>query len=151
MSQGKETPLASALAELEQEGTQPVVPGELASWCRDVGAKLAAMRDAWREASRRWREETERILEKDTALAARVDELRRKEAALGDELDDASSRAKGLLAGDLEDPTASEESLGGAERLRKDLLAWIVGARALDAEVETWFLEADYRDRGVGD
>jgi hypothetical protein len=139
------------LHRLEREVEVPIVPGEFRSWQRNVRARLEPLHDVW-QAERAARHSTlDGILENDLALAQRVKLLEEREAEVGRELERLQAELLNLRRQITEDPTSSWEPDDEANTLREELLEWIVQARALEKEVDTWFLEAIHRDRGDGD
>jgi hypothetical protein len=139
----------AALRRLEVEAGQPVVPGELVPWCRAVDGAIASLGEELR-AHRETRESTaRRIVRRDVALAPRVERAREQADALTRELEALSRRCRRLLEEESEHATSSRESLNSVEALRRDLIAWVVATRAVEAELRTWLVESVYRDRGV--
>lgn len=142
---------AAALAALEKEVEVPIVPGELNAWCTAVREKLSALREERRHCLKVHDELYEQILETDLGLAHRVRGLRERDAGLRDELGTIEERLDQLLRADAGNPRASWEPDREAAGLREDILKWIVDSRAVEKEIETWLLEALFRDRGGGD
>src|SRR5690606_19453569 len=86
------------------------------------------------------------ILDADPALAPRMEALRERLEEMDVELSSLRRALSGMCGLDGEVPADLER----AEDRRRELLGWSVGCRSLGGEIDTWFTEAYYRDRGVG-
>jgi len=137
-----------ALSALESATGTAIVPGELRTWCHAVEDSLEPLQLAWRERLESDHLTFEQILRNAPGLSGRVDQLRKAEQTLRDELEHFASRVERLLEIDAERLDTSEEPLDKLESLREQLLAWIVGTRAHETELRTWLLEAIYRVAG---
>jgi hypothetical protein len=151
-------PIDAALAIVEAEASIPVVPGNSGRWCGTLLRAIEHIEGPWGGFVRDHEQTLKETLETDLDLASRIqkakarldvlvreiDRLKRSAALLKEESDPAKND------GESGEPT-SKEPTAKVEALRKDILAWIVNCRALTKEVETWFLEASYRDTGSGD
>lgn len=138
------------LARFENEVAVPVVAGDGRKWCQTVLASLKELGEGFDHRLAENCETLKETLKTELELADRVDKLFAKEEDLSRSMLDLERRTVAL---DRE----AERAKGGAEptkpleELREQWLAWIVSCRALTKEIQTWFLEANYRDAGAGD
>lgn len=144
--------LPDALEKLEETATQVAVPGEVDSWIRAVRDALDGLGPPWNRSNDSDEASYRQILKSDPELAPRVEEMRevsrelcRRLSAVEDELGEIRRKIERTP------DTSGEEPVRRLEELRRKLLQWIVDCRAHRTELDTWFLEAVYRDRGVGD
>ena len=135
---------------LEKAASTALVPGEMDDWIRTVRQSLRSFQSPWNQYLQKKRDACEKILSQDLELAPRVEKLKKSWSRLDTELIE--------IAGELEflfnrspKSESQQKLVQSAEALRKKILQWIVDSRALDSSQQTWFLEAVYRDRGVGD
>jgi len=144
--------LDRALASVEREAEQPVLPGELAPWARALLDRLGALADAWKDAGPEERTQGRRAVQEDPPLAARFGHLREERRRLRSDMLELERRARRLEEEDAATaPAGSDEAREAVEQLRRDVLTWVVAARAHAAEHRTWVLEATWRDRGTVD
>ena len=143
--------LSDHVSAFEEAVVTAIVPGELESWCRGVAAVLSRRRDDIAEAFDRQTAALEAMAREDPELLPRAENMQGRlasaRASLG-ELEERLGELEGA-AGPRRDSSAEPTKPG--ETLRDDLLSWIVGLRALDQEILTWYHEAVTRDRGVVD
>lgn len=135
------------LEELEHAAAAAVVPGDAAVWAEGVLDRLEASVSAWKATRETWLAMTDEILDADPALAPRMEALRERLEEMDAELSSLRRALSGMCGLDGEVPADLER----AEDRRRELLGWSVGCRSLGGEIDTWFTEAYYRDRGVGD
>lgn len=136
---------------LEREAGAPLVPGELESWCTGIQDRIQSLLTPWRIHHHDLTRRISEITSRDPALLARARALEEKRTALYTELGEHLELLQAFLAEVREEPADSEEPRRRPEKIREDLLSWIVQTRALGREVEGWLLESIYRDRGDGD
>lgn len=142
------TRFADLVRELEAAGAVALVPGELAGWCRHVEAVLEQIVAGWSAERRRLEGLLEQTARDDPAQGQRVENLRRRLDELAGTL---AMLVGGLSSLGRGEPGSSREPRARGLSLRDELLGFAAAHRALDAEVSTWFAEAQYRDRGVVD
>lgn len=140
-----------AIEALEREVDAPILPGELVSWCADVEPPLATVGEAFQAVLQNQKALITEILEEDPGLAARAEALDEERKEIAARLRELQSRVTGLQVDSEAGEETSEEPVHEGEDLRRDIMEWIVDARASDREIEGWFQEAIYRDRGVVD
>lgn len=140
----------ATLNDLENVADDPVIPGEVGSWCESVGEALAKVREAWNPVLEMHEATFRGILETSLDMGGQVERLKS-----GDET---ASRALADLAANLKRACSScnggdtsREPVGEMESLRSDLLEWIAHARAHEREVDHWLVEASLRDSGAAD
>jgi hypothetical protein len=138
------------LAQLEVEVGIPVVAGDARKWCESVLAVLREIDVEWQQHVTENRKTLTQTLKTDVELANRVDKLAQKEAELTNHLD-LLGRQTRVLLDRAQQAEGGEEPTKAVEELREGWLAWIVSCRAVTKEIQTWFLEANYRDVGGGD
>lgn len=141
--------LEEALRHLDDAASCPLVPGELAPWSRDVLHSLEAVEAARTRDQRRQSDLFSQIEAADPALRHRVDHLRHTR----DELVRASASLRASLIRlnvDSKRPDFDELRVK-AEEVRTGLLDYVGRFRVFLRESTTWFIESQYRDRGVAD
>lgn len=135
------------LDDLECAVCAAVVPGDISSWAEGVLERLDASGGAWQAARDTWLAMTDEIRTADPALAPRMRALRDRVSEMDREMGALRSALAGIRKVDGETPDELQE----ANDLRRELLSWSVACRSIGGELDTWFTEAYYRDRGVGD
>lgn len=140
----------TALHELENTASLPVVPGELAGWCKNIVAALNRLSQLWSDYLDRHGATFNAIARQDPGLAHRTGVLREKDAWLADRLRRLREQARGIVDV-IADHDGSWEPRQRGAALRRELLAFVVDVRAQRAQIDNWFVEALYRDRGVAD
>jgi hypothetical protein len=142
-----------ALSRLEERTLDPVIPGESRNW---LGSVLSETGGAWKAIERRCGDHEcliQGILNEDPELATRARTLQAEEFDLRSkvqcEIDTLQELERSLKERD--ETHTSEEPVQEVSETRRELLSDLFRFRALDKEVEAWYLEACYRDRGVQD
>ncbi|QDS92827.1 hypothetical protein FF011L_15760 [Roseimaritima multifibrata] len=140
------------LARYEQRLEIPVVPGELIDWLDAVSRVATDVAVDFRQRLRKAHAELFAvILERDLALAARVEEMKHEGVRLAQQarrIANAFERlAKDCRAEEPDEANLLEE----VQRYSAEALSMIIGVRKLDSAVTTWYMEAFDRDRGIVD
>lgn len=138
------------LANLEKEVSIPVIAGDGNKWCESVLASLRDVDGSWQRHVTENRQTLQRTMKTDVELANRVDKLARKEAELTNQLDLLGRKTR-ILCDRAEHAQGGEEPTKALQELREGWLGWVVSCRSITKEIQTWFLEANYRDVGTGD
>ena len=140
----------ATLNDLENVADDPVIPGDVGSWCESVGEALDRVRHAWNPVLEMHEATFRGILETSLDMGGQVERLKSG--------DDYASRSLAEIATKLERACTSchggdtsKEPVGEMEMLRSDLLEWIAHARAHEREVDHWLVEASLRDSGAAD
>ena len=141
--------LQRELARLEQEVRVPVVPGEGESWCHNVSACLEQVLASYVRNLEGHRKQIDHISEMHSELAAVANRLKARERELHASIKQLLGRIGGLLTSGSE--AMQPDDVRRLNAFREDILSWIVASRTFDAELETWILEAAYRDYGGTD
>jgi hypothetical protein len=139
-----------ALARLETEVSIPVVAGDGRRWCQDVLTALREVDSAWQHHAHTNRQTMKRTMKTDIELAGRVEKLATRETELTQQLDLLGRKTR-VLDERARSSEGGEEPTKAVEEVRTEWLSWIVSCRALTKEIQTWFMEANYRDVGGGD
>jgi hypothetical protein len=162
MARGSETndeafdELKELLAAIETRLETPVVPGELREWLEYLqrGLDEVALQFAQHmEASHR--SQMDEIAQTDPEQLPRVETLRAEDEAIADEI----ARLACEFAGAGKQVANAEQTPGGDEsqvaghlpRLTARALALIVRIRMQENALQTWYVEAFQRDRGIAD
>lgn len=138
------------LAQLETEVSVPVVAGDARKWCETVLEALREVDVSWQQHIAANRATLKQTMKTDLELANRVEKLAQKEVELTNQLD-LLGRQTRILCDRTLAAEGGEEPTKAVEEAREGWLAWIVSCRAITKEIQTWFLEANYRDAGAGD
>ena len=146
--------LDAALASLEACVETPVVPGELAEWCGRALAALEMCYETYLEQARPAHErQLAEIREQDQEMSTLADQLAGENEAIVVELQRLRSLVHVYAA--HVDPKAegSDEDTPEVDRqsLVQEILAVVIRMRTLERSLQTWFVEAFQRDRGVAD
>lgn len=139
-----------ALARLENEVSVAVVAGDGRKWCSTVLLALREVDQSWQHHAQTNRQTMKRTMKTDIELANRVEKMAEREAELTQQLDLLGRKTR-VLDDRAREAEGGEEPTKQIEEVRTDWLTWIVNCRALTKEIQTWFLEANYRDVGAGD
>lgn len=143
---------ADALSQFESELLTPIVPGELETWMDDLSAAgelMSAM--LWRHTESLHNSDYPQIVQQDADLLGQVEQLIKGDAACLERLAtvlDQIAKLK-LLAPKCEPNEAMMRN--SLDALVREGLAWVIDAKRQEKARDTWFAEAFYRDRGVGD
>jgi hypothetical protein len=143
--------LERATDALEAAIVQTRVPGELSEW---VGGVSRALNEVYELLSHQvipqHKADFSQILSNDLALEPRVQELSAVDEELCQQLDSALKLAatieQALLASD-----GQLEANAHAERLFEKCMLLVIRVRKQEQAVNSWFVEALQRDRGVVD
>ena len=146
-TQGEESPLKLFETALET----PLVPGELETWLETVERAYRQSESELRERlTDEHRRQLKQVQEQDAELSARVQELRETDQELLDRLERLGRHLRALRErGDGDGETQCVDR--SAERLADEGLKFVIDVRKQEAAINTWFLEAFQRDRGVAD
>lgn len=140
-------PFREVLTRVERAVVAPIVPGELPDWCANVLEHLAALARVWSAQRREHAGIFEGIIARDPGLGHRVAHMHQTEAQLQRELSGLCAGVR-TMAGMQAETHGSWEPRDAGYKLRERLLQFIVDCRALESEVDTWYVESRYRDRG---
>lgn len=140
----------ATLNDLENIAGDPVIPGDVGSWCESVGDALKKVRTAWSPVLEMHEAAFRGILETNLEMGGQVERLKTG--------DSAASKTLAQIAASLTNACSSchggdtsEEPVGEMDSLRSDLLEWVAHARAHEKEVDHWLIEASLRDSGASD
>jgi uncharacterized membrane protein YccC len=144
---GEESPLKALEAALES----PLVPGELDTWLETVEQAFQQAEGELRERlSNEHRRQLKQVQKQDAELSTRVEELGETDQELLDRLEHLGRHLRALRErGDGDGETQRVDR--SAERLSEEGLKFVIDVRKQEAAINTWFLEAFQRDRGVAD
>jgi hypothetical protein len=147
-----QTPLRESLDKLEVALTTPIIAGELADW-------LLELRTHWDDASARLHaaldqdhpRQYQQISKEDQEMFAIVEKLQAEDAAIAEE-----SESFGRLLARVAEHAPKfkpdeEKLLHHTEALLNAGLALIVRIKKQEVALQTWFIEAFTRDRGIAD
>lgn len=150
--QDRETAFLTGLASFERCLMTPVIPGELPGW-------LLAARDACRQTRQLFRAEVDgphsqllrEIVDQDSELVPRAEELRAEDTRLLTELDNLHVTAEHLceLAERAEPNEARLDE--HVEDFTASATDFVMQCRRHEIALTTWFMEAFNRDRGIAD
>jgi hypothetical protein len=144
--------LKPALERFETCLLSPVVPGELAEWTNEV-------KDAWCECVAQIREhirefhprQYKQISKEDPELLPRTEKLQAADAELEEDCEE-FDRAVRRFAEHAPKFEPDEEKIAGHVKSLVDAgVVLVTSVRKQEAAVQTWFIEAFTRDRGVAD
>ncbi|HEY4233178.1 MAG TPA: hypothetical protein VGM76_07115 [Lacipirellulaceae bacterium] len=144
--------LQSSLTELEASLTAPVVPGELPDWIKRVD-------EVWCHASEQIHHHTtefherqyQEIAAQDPELLNCIEHLQLEDQAI-DEQRDGVGRTVARVTHHAPSSEPDEQKLRQqTDRLKTDGIALVNRVRTQEAALQTWFIEAFNRDRGVVD
>lgn len=152
MDRQAEQSLKEALGRLERRLETPVVPGELTEWIR---AAVDACHDVGPALVRQMRKTHEPILDEmareDFELVHRIEALRKEDEELRCDYQRLRDAADALAEqAEAAEPHERRWDERRASFVRQGL-DFVIRARTQELAVETWFLEAFDRDRGVVD
>ncbi|HRA87352.1 MAG TPA: hypothetical protein PK992_04765 [Planctomycetaceae bacterium] len=147
-----ETALLAALSAFERALEEPLIPGELQSWCVFAREGCSdAVSSLEKCIPTRHAQLLNEIDGQALELSARVEQLRAADSELlvmARELQVDADR----LGVDAELSTSQESKIGFEVQSFIDAgLAWIIRTRKQEAALTAWFQEAFNRDRGTGD
>ena len=140
--------MTRALRQLERAALAPVQPGELLLWAQAVAEALDAVRLGWSHRERRHRELRREIARTDAALYHRLATLSKRARRHLRELVELRVQARSLRL-ELQQGGERATHRERAWELRDRVVYWNIALRVLDNELDAWFAEAFYRDRGV--
>ncbi|MCA9415610.1 MAG: hypothetical protein KC917_05040 [Candidatus Omnitrophica bacterium] len=136
------------LDQFEETTLVPIVPGEGEKWCVSVAKSIETTHEEIKRTLEEHQDAYARILDEDPGLSARVRELRGKESESVEQLIAFLGKTQFAEARVKQTSENSWEPTTDLEVLRGDILDWITTTRALHEEIETWYVEAFYRERG---
>jgi hypothetical protein len=141
-----------ALVDFESDLLTPVVPGEVEEWLeRALQSAELVSATLWRQTQAMQNDEYSEITSQDAELQGQVEQLMRADEACLDKLAcvlDQFSQLKRFAARCEADESLMRNSL---EACIRHGLNWVQEAKRQQKARDTWFAEAFYRDRGVGD
>ncbi len=141
-----------ALTEFESELLTPAVPGELEEWLdRTLASADLASAALWRQTQSSHCTDYPEITLQDAELLGQVEHLMRADEACLQRLAcvlDQLTHLRHLAARYEADELAIKNAL---ELCIRHGLNWVQEAKRQQKARDTWFAEAFYRDRGVGD
>ncbi len=145
------TLLEPALSDLEAAIEAPHVPGEMARWIATVRQALTTTLAIWeREIRPRHREAFARIRVEDLALQPRIEQLSKSDQALHDQLYEALRQATEVEQ-TLQQSDGQIEPSQPPDELVEQCTVMLIRFRKQERAIDTWFMEAFQRDRGVAD
>jgi hypothetical protein len=140
------------LKAFEEALVTPFVPGEIDGWlsttCRAYDALELVLR---KRLSHDHPQQLKTIQREDDELSARVDEMRKCDQALLERLDRLAWYIEGLKVRENNGDGETQKLDVSAERMAEEGLKLVIDVRKQEAAINTWFVEAFHRDRGVGD
>jgi hypothetical protein len=139
-----------ATRRVEAVATAPVISGEARRWIRDTASALAELREAWSRRKSRQRKVKRDIERWDPALYHRLTDVAERSQRNRNKLAELQGKLE-ELEGALDDGATETALRERIWELRDQLVYWSVTVRVLDAELDRWFAESLYRDRGVAD
>ncbi len=145
-------PLVDTIRELEEAAIDPIVAGELSSWCHRVLPKLTEVHAIWQSEADERRAMHRDIETTDPESIHRSEELGEQEQTVEDQLLRICDRLGDLAHTDDPDRprgVAEATRMGDARTARAAILHWSVDARMLLADLAHRLTEALYRDRGT--
>ncbi len=148
--------LLESLAEFEKQLETPVVPGELYDWSERGLAELEALSKKYSDhISSSHESQYGEIVEQDPGQLTHVEKLQEEDAAILLEitrLSEAFAKVKKLVDAAENAPQRDEAELEGLlPPLTGETLALIIRIRMQENAIDTRYVEAFQRDRGVAD
>jgi hypothetical protein len=142
--------LRGVLENFETRLATPIISGELEAWTKAVvEAWTAAADEVRRHCDRHHREQYARISKEDPELLPRVEKLQAEDEAIRQDVAKLSAVIE-RLALRAENVEPHEAKLDAeVEALRSQGIAFINRVRKQEVALQTWFVEAFNRDRGV--
>ena len=144
--------LNEALGAFENCLEAPVVPGELPQWCRNATLACEEVASVLAEViAQRHPRTFDQIMEEDPALAARIDEMRKTDEQLTEQMEQVKTYFQHLseLGSEIEPNEAKVEEQ--VEKAVSKGLEFVLAVRKQESAITTWYLEALERDRGTVD
>ena len=148
-----ETPhLQLILKRLEDQLETPVIPGELVEWLQTTERLLSYLRIALPEESDRRHENLlSEIGDEDPGLIPRVEKMRIEDRRIVAEAERQLKIVSAMSQHSASLEPAEARAKHGLENIISDGLQLVIRIRKQEAAIETWYLEAFDRDRGVAD
>ena len=139
-----------ALETFETRLLTPLVSGELEAWSKALSeAWLPAADEIRRQCDHHHREQFARIATEDPELLPRVEQLRAEDESIRQEIVKLSAEME-RIPSRAEKVEPNEGKLDAQlEALRSQGIALVNRVRKQDVALQTWFVEAFNRDRGV--
>ena len=143
--------IETLLKALEAALESPIVPGEFENWLESVErAFLESQSELHSHLGGNHQRQLEDVQRQDMDLASRVQHLREIDRQLLDRLHHLDRYILALR--EREDGDGETQRVDrSAERLIDEALRFVIDVRKQEAAVNTWFVEAFQRDRGVAD
>lgn len=139
------------LSLLEQAVLEPVIPGEALAWHLRVQPALEAALKSFTDLGERHEADFESILENDPEISQRVILLKEREQELSEALRGHLGVLASLRIEEESRISESEEPVDKLNDLRNELVVAVAHCKAHHRDVESWFMESLYRDRGTQD
>jgi hypothetical protein len=144
--------LFSSLERFEASLETPVVPGEMLDWletaqqlCREVDSLVR------REIDEKHPQTLQEISRQDVSLTPRIDELKANDVELLGKWNEMVQKASALYnKADQAEPNEAKID-SPIKRFGDDALKLVIETRKQESALETWYMEAFDRDRGVAD
>lgn len=146
----KSRELDRCLRALERSALDPVIPGQVRSWCQQVAPAADEASPLVEARCEELDEAIENIEESDLALIPRAEGMEETMATLCHDWDDLGERLDDQVEREV-DLGDSDEPIDEVKELQDDILQWILRWRKLDAAVTGWRMESETRERGVVD
>lgn len=148
----QDTELVAKLARYEKRLEIPHVPGELAGWLDSVHQAASDVASELRRHLPTVHAEVFAvILERDLALAARVEEMKREDMRLIQRAEQLALAFARLAQQCAEKGPDEASLLGEVVQHSGKALSLIINIWKQESAVTTWYMEAFDRDRGIGD
>lgn len=146
------TTFTESLHRLESELLTPIVPGELANWLATVSesAELAGAM-LWRHLEGETQSDYAQIVEDDTEMFARVEQLNSADRECYRQLEALLDHLVTFKHEAVNREWNEDMARTPIDVLVKQGMAWVTDAKRQEKARETWFNEAYQRDRGGGD
>mgnify|MGYP006908201876 CR=1 FL=1 len=153
---GSDEELVEFLAELEKQLETPVVPGEMYDWVERGEKDLNQLSETYAAHVKSSHEsQYEAIIEQDSEQITRMEKFREEDASLLEEIDrlgEAFAKLKKLVNAAEEAPQRDEGELEDLlPKVTGEALVLIIRIRMHENAIDTWYVEAFQRDRGVAD
>ncbi|TWU21884.1 hypothetical protein [Bythopirellula polymerisocia] len=151
-----DTELVESLAEFEKQLETPVVPGELYDWAERGQTELEGLQKKYAAHIASSHEaQYKEIVKQDPGQIPRMERVRDEDAAILKEIERLSgvfARTKRIINAAEEAPQRDSEEIDAIlPPLTGETLALIIRIRMQENAIDTWYVEAFQRDRGVAD
>lgn len=148
--------LVEQLAKFEKQLETPVVPGEMYGWAERGQQELEALSTNYAaHISSSHEAQYKEIVKQDDSQIPHIEKLRKEDEAILKEvekLSEAFAKTKKLVDAAENAPQRDEAEIDGIiPSLTGETIALIIRIRMQENAIDTWYVEAFQRDRGVAD